>query len=229
MDTTLLIKRRQVLQAFSCAPLLLSVAACGGTPGQPSYSDLAKRRMFGLGSQPLDREKLEALPYASIIASIGVAPDVLLILGTVQGDRLSWHSSDRSLLHTISGRIVKTAGLPDNVTQTYFGSMGNALEGLHTVTERRETRYIDWADKNQYGMPVYATYTYEGMETVDILGKPHQTKRYREDFTLPVLENWEGTSYFWLDPETGFVWKTEQILLPEVPQFRTAVVKPYLG
>ena len=62
-------------------------------------------------------------------------------------------------------------------------------------------------------------------ETIEILGRTHATVRLVESGVSPQLD-WRFTNTWWVDAETGFVWKSLQAVTPEMPVFELAVLKP---
>jgi hypothetical protein len=65
----------------------------------------------------------------------------------------------------------------------------------------------------------------KGEETIEILGKTHRTWVFEEKGQAPMID-WTFTNTFWLDADTGFVWKTRQEVTPDLPVVETAITKP---
>ncbi|MBW7852026.1 MAG: YjbF family lipoprotein [Rhodospirillales bacterium] len=180
----------------------------------------------GLPDVPITPEQVAASPYAMIYAKIGRGPRSVLVLGQKQGDELSWISADRMAVVTRSGRVTKTAGLSRNLKGTTF-LQPDPLSGgpLNLGGRRAVTRIVDYEDDTGYGAVVEATYTLEGRQTFAILGRQHHAEIWRED-NFVKSNGWSFQNHFWIDPDTGFVWKSIQHTLREYPPLDIEVLKP---
>ncbi len=178
----------------------------------------------GFPDTPLKREQVDALPYATLQARIGKGPRSLLVLAEKDGAELRWLSADKAMLVTRHGRIVKTAGLDNDLSGTSL-LQDELLGRPAALAGGTLTRQIDLQSQFRYGTLVTSTFAVVEQETIEILGRTHATVRLVESGVSPQLD-WRFTNTWWVDAETGFVWKSLQAVTPEMPVFELAVLKP---
>lgn len=165
------------------------------------------------------------MPYAALWSRIGKGPRSMLVLAEQDGEELRWLSADKAMLVTRRGRIVRTAGLTGDLSGTRFPSgdvLGRVPPDLSGVPFER---LIDLKSQFRYGMPVLSRFASEGPETIEILERRHDTVRVIESCHCPQLD-WHFRNIWWIDPQTGFVWKSLQWVTKEMPVFEVAVLKP---
>ncbi len=139
---------------------------------------------------------------------------------------MHWISADRVAIATRNGRIVKTAGLAENLKNTEFVGKDPVGEGLHRLDHAKSVRrMIDVDTGNQYGLTVISELQPVGRETIEILGRTHETVVIRETGAAGQL-GWEFENYFWVDAITGFVWKSRQHTTPNTPTIEFEILKP---
>ena len=96
----------------SCSSLSNNIAS--------GYSDafkLAKNYLYG-SEDNINKELVNAIPYASMKVQIGRGPVALLILEQISNDVEYWVSADRAYIAIRNGRIVQTSGLTNNLIGT---------------------------------------------------------------------------------------------------------------
>jgi hypothetical protein len=174
----------------------------------------------------LTRADIERIPYASIAVRLGNGPQALLILGGYDGEDLHWISHEHEVIVTRRGRIVQTYGLPDDIKETQFlthdpvgqpaSTMGAATECLRTID--LEPQHID-------GVLVRSRFTNDGSENLTILGTERTTSLWGEASVASDL-NWEFRNRYWIDPRSGYVWKSVQYLSPQLPALEIIVYRP---
>jgi hypothetical protein len=130
-------------------------------------------------------------------------------------------------LATRKGRIVKSAGLPETLANTIFvGPDPIITRGANQwdapVPARR---FVDIEPGAHYGITIASTIERIGVEEIEILGRRHQTILLRERAYAAHLD-WSFENYFWLDMETGFVWKSIQHVTPSLPPIEIETLKP---
>jgi hypothetical protein len=208
---------------------VMAVLICGACTNLPFLSEFGRTAEFVISGQPdvpIQRAQIDKLPYASIRAKIGRSGRVIMVLGRYDGPDLHWISADLVALVTRGGRLVKSAGLPENIKNTQFIDDDPVESGLNRLTESvLLRRTIDMEFENNYGMVVVSRIEPAGQESITILDRNYSTSVYREHNIVEAL-NWEFVNYFWIDPATGFVWKSRQHLTPSLPPVEIEILKP---
>ena len=214
--------RRQFL-AGSAA---LLASGCVESPVMLNVVDAAKYVVSGVPGVPISRDQVAKIPYASISGKIGRGPRSILILWRVEGNEQHWMSADRAVLVTRNGRVVKTAGFPENLKDTNVLGDDPVAAGLHQLVEKVTiTRTIDLDMGNHYGLPIDSTLTPLGPRTITIVEIDFETILVREDNRAKTL-NWNFTNYYWVDRFDGFVWKSRQHIARSFAPVEIEVLKP---
>jgi len=205
----------------------LSLGACANISEFAELKKATELAVFGVPDIAIERANIDKLPYASIRAKMGPSGRVIMILGRYDGPDLHWISADYVALATRKGRIVKSAGLPETLANTIFvGPDPIITRGANQwdapVPARR---FVDIEPGAHYGIIIASTIERIGVEEIEILGRRHQTILLRERAYAAHLD-WSFENYFWLDMETGFVWKSIQHVTPSLPPIEIETLKP---
>lgn len=172
----------------------------------------------------LTRADIDRIPYASIAVRMGDGPQALLILGRYDGEELNWISAKREVIVTRRGRVVKTYGLPTDVKETVFltpDPVGRANGG---VAEAECLRTLDLDPSRQDGILVRSRFAAIGSEAIEIFGERVDTALWQEQGGAPELQ-WSFTNRYWVDPHSGYVWKSRQSVAPALPPLDITVTR----
>ena len=66
------------------------------------------------------RERIEAIPYSTLGVRVGPASWALMVLTTINDQELEWISSDGVKFVTVEGTIVRTRGMPRDLSSTLW-------------------------------------------------------------------------------------------------------------
>jgi len=168
---------------------------------------------------------IEKIPYASIAVRLGEGSQALLILSDNIGEDRHWMSADREVLVTRHGRLVQTQGLPQDMTATVFFSpdpVGGPSPGF--AAHQECVRALDFEPYNVAGVVVHSHFEKGGREEIDILGNRIATEIWWERGGSKEFD-WKFVNQYWIDPETGFVWKSLQASAPALPQLEIIVYR----
>lgn len=208
----------------------LGVSACASSPTLDLFATaLSGVRDIGKpAAYPVSAAQIDALPYASLGLRVGRSAPAVVILASIEGEDLHWASADRVVLVTRHGRLVKTVGLPRDLVGTQMPT-SDPLTGFGKTpgdaSAARVYRFIDLRPKDDFGVAVESRFDEQGAETLRILGRDHETLRVRERITVRKWR-WSTENLFWLDRESGQVWKARQQFCAEVPAITFEVLKP---
>jgi len=84
------------------------------------WVNAAKRIIQGYPDYPITRKMVEDIPYASMRVKIGKGPAGLMILQKKEDEVYYWVSKDSVLLLVKNGRIIKTAGLTNDLVDYFY-------------------------------------------------------------------------------------------------------------
>lgn len=191
--------------------LLLGVHGC--TQLSRSTADAVKLSVHGKTSVEPTAAEVAAKPYYQLEVS-GPDGTAVLILGNVDGQRQAWYGSHHVVVFTEYGRVVKTSGLSRNLDELQLSGNDPFVQGLQNLAtavtyQRRE----DWSPGYRYGVPVKATLSPASHTVIDILGTSHRVLQVDEQLEAPAA-HYRATNHYWIDPQDGFVWKSEQSIAP---------------
>lgn len=204
------------------ALLLITLALTGcGVVGRTSIKTMQLAMQGTPDVQPSAAE-VAAKPYPQIKVN-GPNGGAVLVLGNIDAGRQAWYSSERSIVFLQDGLLVGTHGGSPELQQMWIEG-DNPFHALHTLqgTVAVQRRY-DLMPGYRYGIPVTGTLERLGAEPVDILGKVRTLVHVRE--TLRGTQ-WKGENHYWVDPASGFIWKSQQMIAPGT-RLEITQLKPY--
>lgn len=204
-----------------CAASLL-LSGCGAV-AQASLKSVGIV-MRGKPDIAVDVETIAASHFAQIKVT-GTEGGAILVLGNIDGQRQAWYSSDKNIVFLQQGLVVASHGGP--VELRGMSIMGdNPFNDLRDVTSGTTVqRRYDVMPGYRYGMIVTGTLQPLGHETLSILGKARTLLRIQESLQG---DDWNATNQYWVDPSTGFIWKSVQAIAPEA-SLEIIQLKPYAG
>jgi len=205
----------------------LGLSACASDSLSLLGASFGSGRRGGSG-YPISDADIAAIPYASLGVRIGSSAGVVMILASIDGEKLNWVSADRVVLITERGRLVKTIGMPRDLLATRAtGSdpLPLVIRGDSQANQARISRIIDLRPKDDFSVPVESRCTVRSEETLTILGKPRKLLRVEERVVVRKWR-WSTDNLFWVDPTTAKIWKSRQQFCPDVPAITMEVLRP---
>lgn len=205
--------------------LSLLLAGCSSN-GQSAYKDYFSivRQVWSARSGAITLKQAASIPYASLGFRVNGSQQQLLVLATDTGGELLWTAASHIVLQTRDGRLLRTVGLPHDLGGTTTGTTPpapkDALQGA--VSTSRE---MDFPDLQLFGVHVACRAAARGRTTVAILGKPIHTTRVDEHCSARSGD-WSFTNTYWIDAESGFVWKSRQTVHPKGDVIDIEILRP---
>ena len=212
-------------RAMLAALLAASLVGCSSM-GDVSSTDtdvgkvgvLLLHAITGIGSaNDVPRDRVAAIPYATLGVRLGSSDQNVLVLASKNGDNLLWVAGKTVALTTRHGRIVRTAGFAHD------------LSGIQSVPsaapESDRLNYLyDFAEQSRFGVAVRCSRTDLGREQLVILGVPRDTDHVAEECAAAEMD-WNFRNEYWSD-SAGFVWKSRQYVAPDVDALELEVFRP---
>ncbi|MGP8307252.1 YjbF family lipoprotein [Vibrio sp. YIC-376] len=174
----------------------------------------------------LTPQEIEAVPYASAYLKIGNQKQIFVVLAFAEQNpltgktQLKWVSSDKAMVVTENGHIVKTVNLQNNNIAGVYGQVPG-----YTFSNTEYMLSYDWAEQYRYGFPAHITRTYQGKEVVTTPLSSTSADLYRESVEFPSLSETVENLY-WVNGE-GQVVKTRQHLGPNMVPVELTILKGY--
>jgi len=219
---------RVSLAALAAGFILLLTGCASGNDNNiwGEYFQILKQGAASTFShRAVTREQAAAIPYATMGYRLNGGPEMMIVLATDTNGDLLWTSAARIVLLTRDGRIIRTVGLPHDISGV-MPMMGNSLPAPAAVLKGAFTsiRTVDFPDAGNYSVPITCEMMMaRGGETISILGQPIPTRRADESCKS---SGWSFKDSFWLDPSSGFVWRSLQHLTPKGDTIETEILRP---
>lgn len=160
-------------------------------------------------------DSVAARPYFQLQVNAATG-QAILILGSVEGDLLGWYGKNGQAVFTRHGVIVRTLGLAQNLDNTRWSGPNPFALGLqHLQGPTSDQRVLDLSPGYRYGATLQAQLLPGPMEDVNILGTVHRLQRVDELVRVDAL-GWKGSNHYWVDPATGLILKSHQLIAPGV-------------
>ena len=174
----------------------------------------------------LTPQEIEDVPYASAYLKIGNQKQIFVVLAFAEHNpltgktQLKWVSSDKAMVVTENGHIVKTVNLQNNNIAGVYGQVP-----AYTSSNTEYMLSYDWAEQYRYGFPAHITRTYQGRDAVNTPIASTPTKLYKESVNFPTLSQ-SVENLYWVDGQ-GQVVKTRQHLGPKMVPIELTILKGY--
>ncbi|KHT52216.1 YjbF family lipoprotein [Vibrio sinaloensis] len=185
--------------------------------------------LFGFDDFTHDQAYVADLPYASMYVRINQGPQLFMVLAYAETNpvtgntQLKWFSSDKAMITTENGRIVKTNRLPGANLVGLSSSTQLALPINETIAWQAE---YDWQPGYHFAQRAQIESYPVGAGVTKSLLWEKQTRHIKEVVTFnhsqQVMEN-----NYWID-EQGNVVKSHQQLIPHLLEVEFEVLKPYV-
>lgn len=222
-----MLSRRQVLGGL----LASGAAGCASNSGSvvDLFSSSISAKSRSPNDYPLSTEQIQSMPYATLGVRIGDFPRAVTVLATIDGADLQWVSADQSSFYTRNGRLVRSRGLDRDLGATrWLTPAGDPIAGFGKGGELPAPgiyREIDLKHADEAAVAVESRYRLGRDETLTVLGREHLLRRIDEVAVVPAWR-WKAHNSFWVDPQTGVVWRSVQQYCPEMPPIELALLKP---
>lgn len=215
---------QKALILFSCIYLTncSSIQTNNIAPGYIDTYKAIKQAVFGYeDNTSITRDLVNNIPYASMTLQIGKGPTGLMILESIKEDELTWISADPIYLVTQDGRIIKTEGLDNNLKDITYHEVkfSEILQGKL----KESSVYYSYSNPQLNNLKLDVKYVVKQESKITILDKSYILTLVQEEVTQNDL-GWEFTNSYWVD-RNGFVWKSEQTFLPQLPKFILQITK----
>lgn len=208
---------------LAAVPLLV-LAACGDSAVGRSATAIGGRLLAPADQPPVTRAQVDASPYAAILAKATGGRTAYVVLHGTVGDRQTWLGADRAVLVTEHGRLVATANLPaGQLVDTWFGQPDPLAGPAEAIDGAAAWRVMDLQPGDHFGYRLDCTFAVTGRGPVVILERQYELAAVEE--RCRGSDGRSVVNRFWVDPRTGFVWKSDQWAGPG-ERIRIEVVKP---
>ena len=186
----------------------LLISSCAGISYQQVFP-LIKGATIGYPDLIITQDILDSRTSSFMKARFGRGAGVIMVLASVDNSGIfEWVSEDGEILYTLNGKVIRTSGLPYNIS--YMRNISPTFYSQGTITT--PVKLIN---------PLaYVTLTLETAsdEIVQIdLPSPIDVRKFVINSSINEL-NWTKENIYYVDLDTNFVVKTTQYLHPRLPK-----------
>jgi Group 4 capsule polysaccharide lipoprotein gfcB, YjbF len=208
---------------------MLALSACSSSSDsiyKQYFQVVRKSFRQGFGGEKVSRGEVAAIPYASMGYRIDGGSQNLLVLASDTGGDLLWTARSKVVLLTHDGRILRSVGLAHDVTALTPKS-GQALPAPAAALRGMVSseRFADFPDISAYGVALRCIASSSGAETVTILGNAMRLTRINEA-CRSATPSWSFVDNYWIEPDSGVVWRTRQHIHPGGEMVETEILRP---
>lgn len=200
-----------------------TLAGCGSDSDFGQLGGLLWGNVTSIGGEgaSITRNQAAAISFASIGVRYASGPEAMLVLATKSGGESEWLAGTQVSIITRAGRIVRTVGLPHNLS----GVQGPLADTGPDAVPGSYHYLYDFAESRVFGVVVTCTQQDAGAESIAIIGATHETRHIVEKCHAPQLD-WDFQNDFWKDAATGAVLKSEQNIHPRAETVTIEVLRP---
>jgi hypothetical protein len=83
---------------------------------------------------------------------------------------------------------------------------------------------MDLSQPDEFSLVTQSKFLVVGPETITIMDRLHRVIRVDETVAVDAWE-WQTVNRYWLDADTGFVWRSEQRFCKQIPMITLEVLK----
>ena len=224
-------RKFRAIRSAANAALALVLASCGSaSSGNTNYSQFYKLMRQSVsasfGNVRVTREQAAAVPYASMGYALDGGNQIMLVLATDSGGEMLWTSAAHVVIVTRQGRIVRTVGLGHDLSSLTTRNNGTLPAPSAAIQAPfASTRLEDFPELGLYGVLVSCRAHLVGRQSIKILGQAVATFRVDEACQSDRLE-WTFTDSFWVDSDSGLVWRSSQHVHPKGGLVETEIFRP---
>lgn len=188
--------------------LLGLISSCSGISYQQVYP-LIKAATIGSPDLIITQEYADSQEFSFIKARFGKGSGVIMVLADIDDSNIyQWVSADGEILYTLNGKVIKSSGLPYNISY-----LRNINPGFYSQTGFNTKLRLMNPDAYVTNNLISIS---EEVEMLNLLS-PTKVKKYIIKSTINEL-NWSRENIYYADLNTNNVLKTTQYLHPNLPK-----------
>lgn len=204
---------------------LMTVSGC--STKFSSINDSIKFATFGVDDVTLTKRQIEQIPYLSSYVTINDKAQIFMVLAFIDINPVSaekqykWLSSDRAMIITENGRIIKTVNMPtanlDNILP---------LKNFPYLTNDNQWQaQYDWQPGYQFGQLATISTRQVATEYIESVLWQENTSVWQENVKFDKSGK-KMSNTFWVD-RNGNIIKSSQWLIPDALKIDMEILKPY--
>lgn len=208
------------MQRLSILVVCLLLQACSATTKGLGTS--LWHSIVGTDGVQLTDDDIQNMRYASQYMSINGGPQLFVVLAYDENGQQKWVTQDRATLVTQNGRVVKSVGLGDNLTQVSNLTDDPLAKVNQIIDGATWTRQMAWTEHQQVRMATArSTFRWDGSDTLKV-GSSVTPVRVLDEEVTASGKSWHNR--FWVDSD-GHIRQSKQYLGPDYWPITTVLLK----
>jgi hypothetical protein len=211
----------------------LGACSSSGDNNFQQLGALAKVSFMGVEEKAplpeLTREQLNQIPSATIALSLGDGPRTFLVPLADNGGYLNYLDSGGHGLVMLKGAVTGTQALGKDLEAVRYHP-DDPIANPTPVADWPGEVYRDYqfAQRSgaEYSITLACVFERLARETIEIVEIDFDVVRISEVCTNARRQI---TNTYWVEAETGFIWKSRQWLGPHLEQATIEIIRPYSG
>lgn len=157
------------------------------------YAELykASKGIFSSNNLGISKDYYETFNYSFAQVKIGKGPSAILSLVRIDGDYYEWVSSENIKIITLSGRIIRTIGLPHDADRS--SSSWSPCCDVYSTFEP-----IRLYSPDLFGNTLLSNIEYKQSSSLNYLENNIETLLIEESYSMPEIK-WKGTNLYYID------------------------------
>ena len=195
-----------MIKKISYICILIFTVSCT-TFSVDQYKELfqSSKSIFFSDDSDISKDFFSNSQYSFAKVKIGRGPSAILSLASVDGEYYEWVSASNIKIITLTGRIVRTSGLPHDI----YRSSGPLKQCCENVSALDTIRLYS---PDLYGSSLIIDLEHESRIELDYLEQKLETNLIKEIFSLPAIR-WKGVNHYYFDSSSRPI-MTKQTIHP---------------
>ena len=189
-------------------------------PGYIEAFNTLKSIYFDDSRLEISQEVVNQIPYASALLKIGNGSQGLVILESLNDNEQTWVSADGLFFVLKKGRIIRTAGIENNLTDLKT----NVEIKLNQEIVNNYYQYFSFDNPKLIDLRITARQINKGYQTVKLFNGQEKNLFLIEEIIESEFHGWKFSNKFWLDGD-GSIVKSIQKISPKLPFFEIEITK----
>lgn len=208
-----------------CAFILLwSLTGCAQSI--QDVGDTLHLAWYGTPDVTLSSDDILRIPYASIYARVGSAPQAFLVLAFAENEQLKWVSQDRTMLITQHGRLIKTLGFLNNQSEIHTLEPDPLSQPLSIIEKQKWAWQLTWQEGRQrHTADLTSTFSPQNKVTLNFNG---ENARYQLINEYVSNGDQHFSNRYWVNIRTGKVEKSQQFIGLGIISVEITQLKSYI-
>jgi hypothetical protein len=223
--------RARILSMLAAA--LLAGCSSQGESNFQRLGSLAKASFAGTEekapARELTRAELDQIPYATIALSFDGGPRTFLVPLADNGGYLTYMDQNRRGLVMKGGAVTASKALGEDLRAVRH-HRDDPVAHQRPLAEWPTTLYRDYhfrvRDGATYSVTLACVFERLARETIEIVELSFDVVRIGETCTNAARQ---VVNSYWVEEETGFIWKSRQWLGPHLDPATVEIIRPYSG